>query len=67
MKSKETFNQIICEKCKGVLIPIYNQENKNFKIYCPNCDYAWRVPATILLTNGLCLYTEEEQETTDEE
>jgi len=58
--NKETFNQIICEKCKGALIAIYNQESKNFKLYCPDCDYSWSMPVTISLTDGLSLYGQQE-------
>lgn len=55
---KEIFNQIICKQCKCWLIPVYNSNNKRFKLYCPNCDNSWSIPVTISLDDGLSLHQE---------
>jgi len=56
MEEKETYNQLQCEKCKCGLIPIYNQKDRKFKLYCQVCDYTWSIPVTIQLTDGIAVY-----------
>jgi hypothetical protein len=34
---KETYCQLQCEKCKCGLIPIYNEKDRKFKLYCQSC------------------------------
>ena len=53
---KETYCQLQCEKCKSGLIPIYNEKDRKFKLYCSSCDYTWNIPITIQLTDGIELY-----------
>lgn len=53
---KKTYCQLQCEKCKCGLIPIYNEKDKKFKLYCSSCDYTWSIPVTIQLTDGIALY-----------
>ena len=51
-----TYNQLQCSKCKFGLIPIYNKENKTFKLYCDNCKQAWTIQVDIGLADGISLY-----------
>lgn len=53
---KETYYQLQCEKCKSGLIPIYNEKDRKFKLYCSSCDYTWSIPVTIRLADGIVLY-----------
>ena len=56
MNKKENYYQLQCNKCKNGLIPIYNKDNKIFKLYCDNCEQSWTVPISISLASGISLY-----------
>lgn len=59
MEEKEIYNQLICNTCKGALIPVYNVDNKNLKLLCINCNEYFNVPIMISLTEGMTIYEED--------
>ena len=56
MNKKENYYQLQCKDCEYGLMPIYNKENKIFKLYCVNCEQAWTIPVDIGLADGISLY-----------
>jgi len=58
MEEKEVYNQLICNKCKYALIPVYNVDNKNLKLVCSVCNESFNMPVMISLTEGIAIYEE---------
>ena len=56
MSKEDTYYQLQCRKCENGLIPIYNKENKIFKLYCDNCEQSWTIPVDIGLADEISLY-----------